>query len=359
MNMVLSRGTWVAAALSALALAACSPGGGKTESAVAPGEAPAPGGGSRGGFTVTVDGSSTVYPIAEAAAAAFQSEPGRKVLVTVAESGTGGGFRKFCRGETHVQGASRPILAAEMTQCAAAGVSYIEIPIAFDALSVVVHPSNPLKEISVADLKKIWEPEAQGKITNWRQVNPVFPNLPLTLYGAGPASGTFDYFTEAVVGRSKASRTDYTPSEDDNVLVQGISNDKSALGYFGMSYYVENRERVRALAIKKDAASPAVYPSIESVQAGQYLPLARPLFVYVNAAELDKKPVADFVNYYITNAPALAAKVNFVPLPPRAYEVGLKRIADREAGTAFGGKSDVGGSIEEVLARKVSKTITQ
>jgi phosphate transport system substrate-binding protein len=311
----------------------------------------------RGVFTVIVDGSSTVFPISEAAAAGFQAATGGRIRVTVAESGTGGGFRKFCRGETHLQGASRPILAREIDTCNTAGIQYVEVPIAFDALSVVVHPSNPIKDISVADLKKIWQPEAQGRITNWKQVNPSFPDLPLTLYGPGTASGTFDYFTEAVVGRAKASRSDYTPSEDDNVLVQGVAGDRGAMGYFGMAYYLENKSKVRALGVNNGRG--AVYPSPEAVKAGTYVPLARPIFIYLNAASLRQKPVLDFANHYVTNGAKYSAQVDYVPLPAAAYQTYLARVAKRELGTAFGGKQDIGASIEEVLGRKLVRTVQQ
>jgi phosphate transport system substrate-binding protein len=309
--------------------------------------------GQRGVFTVIVDGSSTVFPISERAAERFQGKAAGAVRVTVAESGTGGGFRKFCRGETHVQGASRPITASEMTSCANSGVRYVELPIAFDALTVVVHPSNPLKEITVADLKKIWQPEAQGRITNWKQVNPSFPDLPLTLYGPGAASGTFDYFTEAVNGKAKASRTDYTPSEDDNVLVQGVAGDRGAMGYFGMAYYEENKSRLRALAINNGKGG--VYPTSDAVAKAQYLPLARPIFIYINVDALGRKPVADFVNYYLTNGAQIADEVGYVGLPANAYTIGLDRVKKRDAGTAFGGKADIGASIQEVLGRKLVK----
>jgi phosphate transport system substrate-binding protein len=310
----------------------------------------------RGNFTVIVDGSSTVFPISEAAGEAFMAA-NKGVRVTVAESGTGGGFRKFCRGETHVQGASRPITASEMGNCNNSGVSYIEIPIAFDALSVVVHPSNPIKEISVEDLKKIWQPEAQGRITNWKQVNAAFPDQAMSLYGPGTASGTFDYFTESVVGRAKASRSDYTPSEDDNVLVQGVSDDRGAMGYFGMAYYLANKDKVRALAVKNPKGK-FVYPTADAVKKAEYVPLARPIFIYVNASSLGRKPVRDFVNYYLTNGASLAKKVSYVELPANAYQVGLARVAKKETGTAFGGKNDIGASIDEVLSRKLVKVAT-
>ncbi|MFZ4603007.1 MAG: PstS family phosphate ABC transporter substrate-binding protein [Caulobacterales bacterium] len=309
----------------------------------------------RGVFTVVIDGSSTVFPISEAAASGFQTQMGGRVRVTVGESGTGGGFRKFCRGETHIQDASRPITASEMTACANTGVNYIEVPIAFDALSVVVNPSNPLKEITVADLKKIWQPEAQGRITNWKQVGAGYPDLPLTLYGPGTASGTFDYFTEAVNGKAKASRTDYTPSEDDNILVQGVAGEAGAMGYFGMAYYEQNKDKVRALAV--NSGKGGVYPSVEAVKAGKYVPLARPIFIYVNVAAMKQKPVADFVNHYLTNAMTYVTKTGYVPLPPAAYQTYASRVAKREAGTAFGGKADIGSSIEEVMSRKLVKTV--
>jgi phosphate transport system substrate-binding protein len=309
----------------------------------------------RGVFTIIVDGSSTVFPISEAAGEAFQQQMQGRVRVTVAESGTGGGFRKFCRGETHVQDASRPILASEMAACQNAGVRYIELPIAFDALTVVVHPSNPVRSITVDELKKIWAPEAQGRVTNWRQVNPSFPNLALSLYGAGTASGTFDYFTEAVNGKAKASRTDYQPTEDDNVTVQGVSGEDGAMGYFGMSYYLENTSRVRALGISYQG-KPPVLPTPQTVENGTYVPLARPIFLYVNVSALSRPPVSQFVNYYLTNADALVRKAKYVPLPASAYQTGLQRVQRRQAGTAFGGKNDIGASITEVLSRPLVVT---
>lgn len=307
-------------------------------------------------FTVIADGSSTVYPVSEAAGEAFQNQQKGRVRVTVAESGTGGGFRKFCRGETHIQGASRPITVEEMKACAAAGISFIEAPIAFDALTVVVHPQNPVSEITIDELKKIWEPEAQGKITNWRQVNPAFPDQPLLLYGAGTASGTFDYFTEAVVGRVKASRTDYTPTEDDNVTVQGVSGDRSAMGYFGMAYLTGNTERVKALSISYQGR-PAVAPSVESVKSGAYQPLSRPLFLYFNAAALDIVPAKLFIDFYIAQAPQFAETAGYVPLPDEFYTALAERVENRILGTAFGGVADIGGPIDDIMARQPTTDI--
>ncbi len=303
--------------------------------------------------SVRVDGSSTVFPLSEATAEDFMTATRGRARATVGESGTGGGFRRFCRGETDVQGASRPILANEIEACRAAGIRFVEAPVAFDGITVVVHPSNPLQSATIAELRRTWEPAAEGQIMNWRQVNPSWPDLRLQLFGAGTASGTFDFFTEAVVGEAKASRTDYTPTEDDNVTVQGVASNPNAMGYFGMAYYEQNRERLRALSI--DAGAGPVAPSAETVASGQY-PLARPLFVYFNAEALQRPAVQQFAEHYISNAARLAPTVGYVPLPETAYEVYLTRVRERTAGTAFGGVQDIGASIEEVLARPLAET---
>jgi phosphate transport system substrate-binding protein len=328
-----------AAALAVAGLAACGPQGGGARK-------------DTGVFTVIADGSSTVFPITEAAAAGFQAQNGGRVRVTVAESGTGGGFRKFCRGETHVQGASRPILASEIEACKAAGVGFVELPIAFDALSVVVHPSSPVQSLTVAQLKTIWEPAAQGKIMNWKDVDPAFPDRPLVLFGPGTASGTFDYFTEAVVGEAKASRSDFTPSEDDNVLVQGVAGAEGALGYFGMAYYLENKDKIRAVGV--DSGDGPVLPGPETVKDGKYQPLSRPIFIYLNAAVLDRRPVAEFVDHFLTNATTYAEQVDYVPLPAAAYAAAIERVRARKVGTLFDGAPAVGVSIEELLARELA-----
>jgi phosphate transport system substrate-binding protein len=224
---------------------------------------------------VKVDGSSTVYPVTEAVAEEFQ-KANKGLKVTVGVSGTGGGFKKFCRGETDISNASRPISASEMADCKKIGVEYYELPVAFDALTVVINPKNTwLKQATVAELKKMWEPAAQGKITRWNQVNPAWPDQPIKLFGAGSDSGTFDYFTEAIVGKSKSSRGDFTASEDDNVLVQGVAGDVNALGYFGYAYYAENTGKLKALPIVEKDGKPAVSPS-EQDGAGRYLPAPGP-----------------------------------------------------------------------------------
>ncbi|MFP5485255.1 MAG: PstS family phosphate ABC transporter substrate-binding protein [Gammaproteobacteria bacterium] len=300
---------------------------------------------------VKVDGSSTVFPLTEGVAEDFQkSHKGMKVTVGV--SGTGGGFKKFCRGETDFSNASRPILKQEMEACKAAGVEYIELPAAYDALTVVINPRNTwLKSASVADLKKMWEPAAQGKITRWNQVNPAWPDQPMKLFGAGSDSGTFDYYTEAIVGKAKSSRGDYTASEDDNVLVQGVAGDVNAIGYFGYAYYAENTGKLKALPIIEKDGKPAVAPNEETVLNGSYQPLARPIYIYVNAKSLDKPEVKKFAEYFLGNATRIAKEVKYVPLPADSYKAGLDRLNKREKGTVFGGHADVGVTIKDLFKR--------
>src|SRR5574343_1043337 len=301
---------------------------------------------------VKVDGSSTVYPVTEAVAEEFQ-KANKGMKVTVGVSGTGGGFKKFCRGETDISNASRPIAAKEMEDCKAAGVQYVEMPVAFDALTVVINPKNPfLKQITVAELKAMWEPAAQGKITKWNQVNPAWPDAPIKLFGAGADSGTFEYFTEAMVGKAKSSRGDYTASEDDNVLVQGVSRDVNAIGYFGYAYYAENMARLKALPIVNPKTDKAVEPSGANVENGTYLPLSRPIFVYVKVKSLDKPEVKEFVEFYMKNAAKLTSEVKYVPLPASAYTGNLEHVAKKKYGTVFGGKNEVGITIEELMKRE-------
>ncbi len=303
---------------------------------------------------VRIDGSSTVYPVTEAVAEEFQKSKKGAIRVTVGISGTGGGFKKFCRGETDISNASRPILAQEMEACKAAGIDYIELPVAFDALAVVLNPQNNWAEVlTVEELKKIWEPAAQGKITNWKQVRPDWPDAKLSLYGAGADSGTFDYFTEAVVGKAKASRGDYTASEDDNILVQGVSGDKYALGFFGFAYVHENPGKVKTAKIINPQTGKAVEPSMEHVIDGSYQPLSRPLFIYVNRKAADRPEVAEFVDFYLVKGAELAREVGYTPLPAEAYKVALERFKARKVGTAFGGHPEVGLKIMDLLAREL------
>jgi phosphate transport system substrate-binding protein len=301
---------------------------------------------------VKIDGSSTVFPITEAVAEDFQKSKKGAIKVTVGISGTGGGFKKFCRNEIDISDASRPILQKEMADCKAAGIEYIELPVAFDALTVVINPKNAfIKQLTVAEMKKMWEPGAQGKVMRWNQVNAAWPDAPMKLFGPGADSGTFDYFTEAVVGKSKSSRGDFTASEDDNVLVQGVSRDANALGYFGFAYYVENKDKLKAVPIVNEKGQ-AVLPSLEAVEKGTYTPLARPIFIYVNAKSLAKPEVKEFVEYYMTHGAKLAKEVKYVPLPASAYKTAWDHVLKNKKGTVFGGVAEVGITVEELLKRE-------
>jgi len=301
---------------------------------------------------VKIDGSSTVYPITEAVAEEFQKSKKNRIKVTVGISGTGGGFKKFCRDEIDISDASRPILQKEMAECKAAGIEYIELPVAFDALTVVINPKNSfIQQLTIAEMKKMWEPSAQGKVTRWNQVNPAWPDAPMKLFGPGADSGTFDYFTEAVVGKSKSSRGDFTASEDDNVLVQGVARDANALGYFGFAYYVENKDKLKAVPIVNEKGN-AVLPSLEAVEKGTYSPLARPIFIYVNAKALAKPEVKEFVQFYMTHGAKLAKEVKYVPLPATAYKTAWDHVLHAKKGTVFGGTAEVGITIEELLRRE-------
>jgi phosphate transport system substrate-binding protein len=301
---------------------------------------------------IKIDGSSTVFPIAEAVAEEFQIGKRGKVRVTVGIAGTGGGFKRFCRGETDISNASRPILAEEMKACRKAGIKYIELPIAFDALTVVVNPQNTwVKSLTSAELKKIWEPAAQDRTTKWSQVRADFPAEPLMLFGPGADSGTFDYFTEAVNGKAKASRTDFQASEDDNVIVQGVGSNKGAIGYFGYAYYVGNKERIRAVPIVNKRGN-AIAPSLDAVVDGSYEPLSRPLFIYVRDTAARRPEVREFIEFYLQDGGGLAKEVGYVPLPDSAYALALKHFHDNKLGTVFGGVPEVGVTIDALLARE-------
>jgi phosphate transport system substrate-binding protein len=310
--------------------------------------APAP---ARAQGTIKMDGSSTVFPIAEALAEEYQISKRGKVRVTVGIAGTGGGFKKFCRGESDMSNASRPILKEEMEACRAAGIKYIEVPVAFDALTIVVNPQNTwVKTLTVADLKKMWEPAAQGRVTTWKQVRAEWPAERLMLFGPGADSGTFDYFTEAVNGKAKASRGDYTASEDDNTLVQGVENNKTALGYFGFAYYAAHKDKMRAVPI--DGGKGPVTPSLEAVTKGTYNPLSRPLFVYVKEASLSRTEVKEFVKFMLTEGSALVAEVGYLPLPDKAYQLAWQHVEAGKLGSVFGGVPEVGVTIDDLLARE-------
>lgn len=302
---------------------------------------------------VSVDGSSTVFPITEAIAEEFRGRTDARVTIGV--SGTGGGFKKFCRGETAIIGASRPIRPVESKRCEETGVEYIELPVAYDGIVIVVHPSNDwVQSLTPEELGSLWRPEAQGKVTQWNDMRDDWPARPINLYGAGIDSGTYDYFTKAVVGREHASRGDFTSSEDDNVLVQGVANDQNALGFFGFAYYAENAQRLKAVPIDdgdpKNGQGP-IAPSTKTIGNGSYQPLSRPLFLYVRKAAARREPVQTFLRFYLSNAGTLSREVGYVALPKRAYDLVEQRFEARTTGSVFDAHgAQVGVSVEELLA---------
>lgn len=287
---------------------------------------------------IAIDGSSTVFPISEAVAEDFGKTEG-SAPVTVGFSGTGGGFKKFCRGEIVVSDASRPISTTELEACAQASITFVELPVAYDGLAVVVNPKNTwATSMTVAELKKLWSPEAQGKITKWSQVRAGWPDKTINLYGAGTDSGTFDYFTEAIVGKAKQSRGDYTSSENDNILVQGVSGDEYALGYMGLAYYEENQGKLKLVGI--DDENPAngagpIQPSFDVVRNGTYRPLSRPLFIYVSTNALARPEVQKFADFYLANTATLSKEVGYVSLTDAELEMVKARLAARTPGTMF------------------------
>jgi phosphate transport system substrate-binding protein len=306
--------------------------------------------------TLSIDGSSTVYPITEAVAEEFQkANPGARVTVGI--SGTGGGFKKFCAGETDISDASRPIKPTEVDACKAKGIEYIELPIAYDGLAVVVNPKNTWATcMTVPELKTMWAPEAQGKVEKWSQVRPGWPDKDIHLFGPGVDSGTYDYFTEAVVGKEHSSRGDFQSSEDDNVLVQGIANDPLALGFFGFAYYEENKGKLRLLGIddgKAENGAGCIQPSPQTVENGTYQPLARPLFIYVKKSVADTPLVKTFVKFYTDKAASLVGEVGYIPFKPDAYALVQHRFDKGVTGSLFEGKgSQVGVTIADLLKRE-------
>ena len=311
-------------------------------------------GGKDKGGEISIDGSSTVAPVSKAVAEEFQKSKKGAIKVVVGTSGTGGGFKKFVRGEIDISDASRPIMEQEMKDAKEKGIEYIELPICYDALTVAVHPKNHwVKHLTVAQLKKIWEPEARGKVTKWSDINPNWPDRTLRLFGAGTDSGTWDYFTEAVVGKAKSCRNDFTASEDDNAIVTGIAGDEGALGFLPFSYYDQNRDKIKAVAIQwdKNKVKDPVLPSLEAVLEGTYNPLSRPLFIYVNKKSAERPEVKEFVEFYLKNATDLCKEVKYLPLPEKAYELAQERFNKMETGTAFGGVPEVGLPVEDLLKR--------
>ena len=303
-----------------------------------------------GAETIIIDGSSTVFPISEAVAEEFGLLTGGAVRVAVGVSGTGGGFKKFCSGEIDITNASRPIKAGEVDLCAEAGVDFIELPVAYDGVTVMVHlEAEFVKCITIEELHAIWAPEAEGQMTKWNQVRPEWPNQRLQLYGPGVDSGTFDYFTETINGEAQASRGDFTASENDNVLVQGISGDRNSLGFFGYAYYYENAGKLKALAI--DGGNGCVTPTEATINNGSYAPLSRPLFLYVTKSSAETAMVQEFIRYHLTvDGQELVSEVGYVPFPPQIYEMALDRFEALKTGTLFGGNNPRTGTLEEILS---------
>ncbi len=299
-----------------------------------------------------INGSSTVYPITKAVADEFKKQNPTAPDIDVKFSGTTAGFREFCEGKTQVSNASRPITTDEIATCNRYNVRFIELPIAFDALTLVVNPKNDwATSLTVGDLKKMWEPAAENTIINWNQIQAGFPDKPLRLFGAGTDSGTFDYFTEAIMGKSGASRLDFVKTEDDQVTVQGVEQDPNAIGYFGLAYYEQNAKQLTAVAI--DAGKGPVLPSRETVEKGQYFPLSRPLMIYVNLeAAQNNGNLKNFVKFYLDKAPTIVPEIGYIPLPEEGYHLASVTFHNGEAGTVFEGKSQIGLTIGELLRKK-------
>src|SRR6185436_9866262 len=336
-------------ATAGLALAASFAACGQSAQDARGGGAPA----SSGPSLISLDGSSTVFPISEAVAEEFQKvEKGSRVTVGI--SGTGGGFQKFCRAEIDISDASRPISATEVEACKKAGVEYIELPIAYDGIAIAVNPKAKWADkITTAELKTLWVPDAQGKVAKWSQVRKGWPDREIHLFGAGVDSGTYDYFTEAINGKAKASRGDFTSSEDDNVLVQGISNDELALGFIPFAYYEENQSKLKLIPVddgKGDNGGGAVLPGPESIRTGTYQPLSRPIFLYVSRKANDRPEVQKFVDYYLKNGDKLVREVGYVGLGGEIYALVADRYAKKTLGSAFVGKNTVGVTLDQLLA---------
>ncbi len=304
---------------------------------------------------IKIDGSSTVFPITEGVAEEYQKE-NAGIKVTVGLSGTGGGFKKFCNGEIDISDASRPIKSSEAEACQKAGIEYIELPIAYDGLAILVNPENTwAKEITVAELKKLWEPEAQNKITKWNQIRTDWPNEEIHLFGPGVDSGTFDYFTGEIVGEEGKSRGDYTASEDDNVLVQGVATDKNALGYFGVAYYTQNQDKMKLVAVNDEDetnGTGAVLPNYDEVVKGTYQPLSRPIFIYVSIKALTKPEIKSFVDFYLANAGTMSKEVGYIALPDDVYSLVTERFKNNKKGSVYAADTEKGVTIKELLEKE-------
>jgi phosphate transport system substrate-binding protein len=348
-----SRPGFIAATLMVLALAAC---GDNTSSVNTPTTTTKPDANSSPAATtagnlsgnITIDGSSTVAPISKAVAEEFaKANPG--VKVPVGTSGTGGGFKKFCAGDTDISDASRPIKAKEAEECAKNKIEFVELPIAVDGLSVVVNKENTwAKCLTTAELKKIWEPSAEGKVTKWNQIRPDFPDQAIALFGPGADSGTFDYFTEAINGKAKVIRKDFQPSEDDNIIVQGVIGSKGSMGFFGVAYFEENAAKINAVEV--DGGKGCVAPTIENIKVGKYAPLSRPLFIYISKKALERPEVKAFADFYLAQEEKLIKEVGYVPLPADAAPKVAERLKSLKVGSTFI-DAPTGVSISDLLAK--------
>jgi phosphate transport system substrate-binding protein len=336
-------------AVLAVTLAACGPSAQDARTGASGGSGPT---------LVTLDGSSTVFPISEAVAEEFQ-KVNQGTRVTVGISGTGGGFQKFCRGEIDIADASRPISATEVAACEKSGIAFIELPVAYDGIAIAVNPKNTWADrITAAELKTLWGPDAQGKITRWNQVRKGWPDREIHLFGAGVDSGTYDYFTEAITGKAKASRGDFTSSEDDNVLVQGISNDELALGFLPFAYFEENAGKLKLVPVddeKADNGGGPIAPSPDTIRTGTYQPLSRPVFIYVSTRAAERPEVQRFVEFYLNSADELVREVNYVGLGANAYTLVGERFSSRATGSVFSGVNTVGLTIDQMLAKEAGK----
>jgi len=306
-------------AFTLIGLTACGGGGGE-------------GDGSGLAGSIKIDGSSTVYPITEAAAEEFNAKE-RGVRITIGVSGTGGGFKKFCAGELDITGASRHIKDSEKQLCAEGGVEFIELPVAYDGISIVVHPSNAFVDhLTVEELNTVWSPAGEGVVTHWNQVRSSFPNTEIALFGPGPDSGTFDYFTKKINGEAQASRGDYTASEDDNTLVHGVSSNEGGLGYFGFAYYAENQNKLKAVPVKAGDGEP-VSPTLETIANGSYAPLSRPIFVYVRKEAANRPEVKAFLDFYLGEGLPLAEEVGYITLPDAEAAAARSRFSTQTVGS--------------------------
>lgn len=319
------------------------------------GEKSSPGTASSSSQVITADGSSTVFPITEAVAEEFQ-KANAGTRVTVGSSGTGGGFQKFCRDETDISNASRPVKATELEACGKAGIDFIELPVAYDGIAIVVNPKNTwVTSMTVAELEKLWEPAAQGRVKRWNKIRPEWPNEEIHLFGAGTDSGTFDYFTEAIMGKEAQSRGDYTSSEDDNVIVQGVSGDQHALGYFGYAYYEQNKDKLRLIAVDDGDASNGdgpIAPSPETVAGGTYRPLSRPVFIYAKVKALQRPEVLRFVEFFLAQGAPLVREVGYIPMTEREQSLVRDRFVARKTGTMYTGTdSHSETTLEQRLAK--------